>query len=490
MDQILLDDQELLAPARRRVAERPAARSIGARSRYRRLALGVALTDGLALDAALVLSTIIRVGSFSTGPTFFLTLALVPVAVGGLFAVFKLYELHRLSPADEFRRILEALLVGSLLRIVILAQVSGAGFFVSKWTGLTLVLSALFVFGSRFAWHKYLGRLRLQGKLFFRTLVLGVSEEAMLIDEVLSAPASGFVPVGFVRTDGGPSTRRIPPDLGALDDLGRILDEQQVECVFVASSTVSPEQTKKFVREIRRRGIDIWFSANLMEMLASRLTVHPVGRLLAFSLQPVELRGARAFAKRSFDLVVATLAVLAAAPLLIFSALAIKLTSRGPVLFKQERIGRGGHAFTMYKFRTMVHGAKNVLGDLAERNEARGPLFKMRNDPRVTKVGRVLRRFSLDELPQLLNVILGEMSVVGPRPPLRSEVEDYEEWHMDRLEVRPGITGLWQVNRGGDWKFDDYVRLDLFYIENWSITYDLFLLLKTIPAILRRGGNF
>jgi exopolysaccharide biosynthesis polyprenyl glycosylphosphotransferase len=490
MDQILLDDQGVRAPAKLRIADRSAEPSTGARSRYRRLALGVAMTDGLALDAALVLSMIIRVGPFRAGSTFFLTLALVPLAVGGLFAAFNLYQLHRLSPAEEFRRILEALLVGSLLRIVVLAQVSGTGFLVSKWTGLTLALSALFVFASRFAWHKYLGRLRLQGKLVFRTLILGVSEEGTLIDDVLNAPASGFVPVGFVRTEGGPSTRRIPPDLGTLDDLGRILDDHQVECVFVASSTVSPEQTKRFVREIRRRGIDIWFSANLMEMLASRLTVHPVGRLLAFSLRPVELRGVRAFAKRSFDLAVATMAVLAAAPLLIIAALAIKLTSRGPVLFKQERIGRGGQAFTMYKFRTMVHGAGNVLRDLTERNEARGPLFKMRNDPRVTKVGRLLRRFSLDEVPQLINVIRGEMSVVGPRPPLRSEVEDYQEWHMDRLEVRPGITGLWQVNRGGDWRFDDYVRLDLFYIENWSITYDLFLLLKTIPAILRRGRNF
>jgi lipopolysaccharide/colanic/teichoic acid biosynthesis glycosyltransferase len=144
----------------------------------------------------------------------------------------------------------------------------------------------------------------------------------------------------------------------------------------------------------------------------------------------------------------------------------------------------------MYKFRTMVQGAEAMVRDLADRNMASGPLFKVRGDPRITRIGRLLRRFSLDELPQLINVLNGEMSLVGPRPPLEAEVAAYEGWHHDRLEVRPGITGLWQVGRRTEWSFDDYVRLDLFYIENWSISYDLFILAKTVPAVLRAQHNF
>jgi lipopolysaccharide/colanic/teichoic acid biosynthesis glycosyltransferase len=160
------------------------------------------------------------------------------------------------------------------------------------------------------------------------------------------------------------------------------------------------------------------------------------------------------------------------------------------VLYKQVRVGRNGKLFTIYKFRTMVDGAERMQRELEARNEADGPLFKMRNDPRVTRFGRWLRRFSLDEVPQLLNVVRGQMSLVGPRPALPNEVANYEDWHRDRLEVPPGLTGLWQVRGRSELSFDDYVRLDLFYIENWSITYDLFILAKTIPSVLTRKGAF
>ena len=167
-----------------------------------------------------------------------------------------------------------------------------------------------------------------------------------------------------------------------------------------------------------------------------------------------------------------------------------KLTSPGPVVFRQERVGLRGRPFTLLKFRTMVVGADQLLEDLRERNEADGPLFKLRQDPRVTRVGAVLRRYSIDELPQLWNVLKGEMSLVGPRPPLAGEVALYEEWQHDRLEVRPGITGLWQVSGRSELTFEDYVRLDLFYVENWSIAYDLFILSKTVPLLVSARGAY
>jgi lipopolysaccharide/colanic/teichoic acid biosynthesis glycosyltransferase len=171
-------------------------------------------------------------------------------------------------------------------------------------------------------------------------------------------------------------------------------------------------------------------------------------------------------------------------------AAAVKATSPGPVVFRQERIGLRGRPFTLLKFRTMVAEADQLLDELRARNEADGPLFKLRQDPRVTRVGAVLRRYSIDELPQLWNVLKGEMSLVGPRPPLAREVALYEEWQLDRLEVRPGITGLWQVSGRSELSFDDYVRLDLFYVENWSIAYDLFILSKTVPLLVSARGAY
>jgi lipopolysaccharide/colanic/teichoic acid biosynthesis glycosyltransferase len=178
------------------------------------------------------------------------------------------------------------------------------------------------------------------------------------------------------------------------------------------------------------------------------------------------------------------------APLLAVIAVAVRLDSAGPVLFRQERVGLHRRRFRLLKFRTMVVGAEAMLADLVVHNEADGPLFKMRNDPRVTRVGRCLRRYSLDELPQLWNVLMGEMSLVGPRPPLPKEVEAFEDWQLDRFEVRPGITGLWQVSGRSELLFDEYVRLDLFYIENWSLAYDLFIVAKTIPMLLAARGAY
>jgi exopolysaccharide biosynthesis polyprenyl glycosylphosphotransferase len=178
------------------------------------------------------------------------------------------------------------------------------------------------------------------------------------------------------------------------------------------------------------------------------------------------------------------------APLLAIIAFAIKIDSMGPVFYRQERVGKDGRRFNMLKFRSMCEDAELRLGTLKQHNEATGPLFKMRCDPRVTRVGRILRRWSLDELPQLLNVLRGEMSLVGPRPPLPAEVEQYEDWELGRLRAVPGLTGLWQVSGRSEVPFHDMVRLDLHYIRNWSLALDLEILLRTIPAVLSNRGAY
>lgn len=191
-------------------------------------------------------------------------------------------------------------------------------------------------------------------------------------------------------------------------------------------------------------------------------------------------------AKRALDVLLAAVGLALCAPLLLACALAIRLSDGGPALFVQERVGQGGRRFRMYKLRTMVVGAEALQPALP--NDATGPVFKMRHDPRVTPVGRVLRRFSLDELPQLVNVLRGEMSLVGPRPPIPAEVDRYEPWHLRRLTVLPGLTGLWQVSGRSDLPFDRGVALDLAYIDGWTLSLDLWLILRTVPVVLKGTG--
>jgi exopolysaccharide biosynthesis polyprenyl glycosylphosphotransferase len=234
--------------------------------------------------------------------------------------------------------------------------------------------------------------------------------------------------------------------------------------------------------------VEVRITANVQEILSTRVAAQPLGSLMAFSLKPVSLTGVQALAKRTFDIGLTAIGMVIGLPLFAAVALAVKLSSRGPVFFRQERVGYHGRPFTMLKFRTMVVDAEAMLDGLMEQNEATGPLFKIKGDPRVTPVGRFLRKWSLDELPQLWNVLVGDMSLVGPRPPLAREVAQYEDWMMSRLEVRPGLTGLWQVSGRSDLPFDDYVRLDLFYIENWSLAYDLFIIAKSVPMLVTGRG--
>ena len=215
-----------------------------------------------------------------------------------------------------------------------------------------------------------------------------------------------------------------------------------------------------------------------------------MGGLTALSLQPVRLSGGQVVAKFTFDIVMSALLLLLLSPLLIGIAIAVRLTSPGPVLYRQRRIGLRGKPFTMLKFRTMRAGTDRDVEALRAAHRVDDVMFKLRDDPRITRVGRWLRRFSLDELPQLFNVIKGDMSLVGPRPPLPEEVARYEDWHFDRLEVPPGITGLWQISGRADLTFDECVQLDVFYIENWSLTYELFILGKTIPVLLSQRGAY
>ncbi len=278
--------------------------------------------------------------------------------------------------------------------------------------------------------------------------------------------------------------------LGDLRGLPAILEDTRVDELIVTDSDFSERELLEIVSLAHRRGVNVRVAPKATELLRHRPQFIPGQGVPLFELRPPAFVGLDWFVKRGFDLVVSSLVLVAGLPVWLAIAAAVKLNSRGPVFFRDERIGLGEQTFAMLKFRTMYADAPDQQAELEAANEADGPLFKIREDPRVTGVGAVLRRFSLDEIPQVWNVLRGEMSLVGPRPlPLR----DYallEAWHRKRYLVLPGITGLWQISGRSNLGFDDLVRLDFYYLENWSIWLDISILLKTIPAVLRARGAY
>ena len=257
---------------------------------------------------------------------------------------------------------------------------------------------------------------------------------------------------------------------------------------ILVTTGMTASTVNRLARDLHDRGLHVEMTSGLEDIAPGRLTVRSVGRYPVFYIEPTELSGWRAVAKRIFDVIVAGVILLVTLPMWIVISLAVKLTSRGPIFFRQVRAGRDGKPFVIYKFRTMVSGAHEMLADLTEQNESDGPLFKIKDDPRVTKVGAILRSYSLDEIPQVLNVLKGDMSIVGPRPALFSEMTGWSSEQHNRLRVKPGITGMWQVSGRSDLSFADYVRLDLYYVDNWSLASDLAILAKTIPTVMWRRG--
>jgi exopolysaccharide biosynthesis polyprenyl glycosylphosphotransferase len=275
--------------------------------------------------------------------------------------------------------------------------------------------------------------------------------------------------------------------LGPVAELEHIVHDYAIDELIIALPTQRREQVSRLVDRGFRRNVKIKFVTGIGELLPERLEVQRLGGRSYIAYQPV----ARvSWVKRALDLLLVGGGLLLISPLLVAVALAIKLDSSGPVFYRQTRVGKNGRHFSMLKFRSMCIDADKKLAELRARNEATGPLFKIKADPRITRVGRILRRFSLDELPQLLNVLRGEMSLVGPRPPLPAEVAEYEDWQLGRLGAVPGVTGLWQVSGRSEVPFHDMVRLDLHYIRNWSLALDVEILMRTVPAVLTSRGAY
>lgn len=336
-------------------------------------------------------------------------------------------------------------------------------------------------------------RLRARGIGLERVLIVGAGEKSRaLVQSLLAQPQLGYQVVGFL--DDNPQNLQSPlgrfPPLGRTSNLDRVLKEQDIDQVIITLPAISQQRILSLIDQCQEAGVRVRILPDLFQMSLARVNVEEIGGLPLLGIKEVSIRGWNQTLKRTIDLLISLVGFILLLPLTALLVLAIKLESRGPVLFRQKRIGRDGQPFTLYKFRSMKPGAEEELPSLTDLNQAQGIFFKMRDDPRITRVGRLLRRTSLDEFPQLLNVLRGEMSLVGPRPGLPQEVENYQEWHKKRWEVQPGLTGLWQVMGRSDLSFDEMVMLDLYYIENWSLWLDLKILLLTIPTVLTGRGAY
>jgi exopolysaccharide biosynthesis polyprenyl glycosylphosphotransferase len=323
-----------------------------------------------------------------------------------------------------------------------------------------------------------------------RTILVGSGEQIEAVARALSANGSAtrYETLGYISLT--PRPQNGLRDLGRLEDLPHLLDEHEVHEVIIADPDFPQEEAFELVDRCNQRGVAVRIAPTTMEILTHEHQLVPGQTVPLFELKQPVFEGMDFVVKRVFDLTGAGLLLVMLSPLLGAIALTVKLTSRGPVLFRSRRPGIGGQPFDCLKFRTMHVDAERRQAELERRNEASGALFKIKRDPRLTPPGGFLRRFSLDELPQLWNVIRGDMSLVGPRPLPQRDYDRLLEWHRKRYLVLPGITGLWQVSGRAELDFDELVRLDFLYLERWSVFLDLSILVKTVPAVIMRKGAF
>jgi exopolysaccharide biosynthesis polyprenyl glycosylphosphotransferase len=352
---------------------------------------------------------------------------------------------------------------------------------------------------SRWRWRTHVVRQRVKGG--YRTAVLAVGHRdavANLATELTDSPSTGYEVVGVGIPGYGASTGehltingKQVPIVGGESHVLQAVRNCGADTVAIAGTEhFGAKGIQRLIWELEPMGVELVVSPGVMDVARSRLVMRPIAGLPLLYIDKPQYQGAKRIQKRAFDFCFALAALTIGMPILLLSALAIKMTSKGPVFYKAERIGIDGRPFMMFKFRTMVDDADKELTNLLSANESDGVLFKIRNDPRITPLGRFLRRFSIDELPQFINVLRQEMSVVGPRPPLRREVALYDDDVQRRLLVKPGVTGLWQVSGRSDLPWDKAVRLDLSYVDNWSMVGDILIIGKTLGAVLQRRGAY
>ena len=454
----------------------------------------VMLIDACAALAAGLIALAARYGHDHTPAFYFWFTLCLPVIWVASVALARGYDARLIGiGADEFRRVVNAGLgLGVMVAIgsyVARAQLSRGYMFVALPAVMTLDLMG------RYWMRKRLHRMRWSGKRMWRVIAVGHSQDvAALIAELRRHPHHGLCVVAACladKTAGWPPAIADVPVYGGLSDVAESVGLLAADTVAVLSCPeLNGIPLRRLAWELEKTGTELCLAPALLDVAGPRTGVRAVAGLPLLYVDHPDLAGVRQALKSGFDKAVAASALILLAPLLLAIAAMVRLEDGGPVIFRQMRMGKDGQPFRLYKFRTMVPDAERQLVELAERNEGNGVLFKIRKDPRITRTGARLRRWSLDELPQLVNVLLGQMSLVGPRPALPEEAALYGDYVQRRLAVRPGITGLWQVSGRSNLPWDEAVRLDLHYVENWSLILDLQILWKTLSAVIKGNGAY
>ncbi|WP_116449773.1 sugar transferase [Blastococcus litoris] len=459
----------------------------------RRYALVLVAFESLAASVAGAAVLLTRPGGINTSSSlFWATLVLVPLWPALLAFTGAHSERVFGTGSDEYRRVGRA-------GLLVLALVGFSSYALALDLSRALVVLALpaltvVTLLGRYVARTQLRRLRAVGRCTKRVIVVG--RGGAVLELVRRLQREHYAGLDVVAACVTPDDRarvgeQAGVPVGGLDDVLSLAAELNVDTIAVTSASETAAQyLRQLSWQLEGTGIELLVAPGLIEVAGPRLHIRPFEGLPLLSVEQPCLEGWRRVVKGGVDRCAAALAVLVLAPVLVVLALAVRFTSTGPVLYRQERVGLGGRTFTMLKFRSMVADADQRLGDLLPGNISDGLLFKMRADPRVTPLGRWLRRLSLDELPQLFNILGGSMSLVGPRPPLPGEVAKYDTSVSRRLLVKPGLTGLWQISGRSDLSWEESVRLDLRYVENWSLALDLLILWKTARAVLSRSGAY
>lgn len=425
--------------------------------------------------------------------------AYVPVAIGLTAILLIVFKLEGVYDRPRYKSWLEdvyAIFNGTTTGIMVMVFIT---FFLQPlyYSRLifiyTAILIVLILSLARLARSILLDRLRRRGIGMDRVLIVGAGDAGRAVMASLVAqPKLGYQVVGFVDDNPEKGNAVLGPfkGLGGTDRLAQLITEKGVDEVIITLPWMYYRKILSLLALCESKRVRARIVPDLFQMRLRQVDLDDLNGIPLLSMREPTISGWNLVLKRLMDITVALVGLILLSPLMLIIALAIKLDSPGPVLFRQVRVGKGEREFVMYKFRSMREGAEEELEKLEAQNEAAGPLFKIRQDPRCTRVGRFLRRTSLDELPQLYNVLRGEMSLVGPRPPLPREVARYQPWHRIRLEVAPGMTGLPQVSGRSNLTFDEMAFLDLYYIQNWSPALDILILLRTIPQVLFSNGAY
>lgn len=496
--------EEAYTPAKPRLTKIGTAPGAPWQQSYR---LALIVTDVLVVALSLVAAQFVRLGApdaMSDGAYFpvFSYYSLLSIVVAAtwlaLLAAYRTRSSRIVGAGvEEYRRVFSATLatVGVIaVGLMILRPEYARGYL-----AVALPLGLLALLLSRSLCRRILARKRRQGKCVQNVIAVGDARAVRsLVQSLTRGWTYGYAVVGVCLTGrAGGGTLHVP-GVGALPVFGdehhvhdAILKTDADTVALTTTDHFGPEGVRELSWDMDKLGVDLVVSPGVVDVAGPRLSMRPVAGLPLIHVEKPQYSGTKKLQKRAFDVCVSLTVLTCALPVMLLAALAIKLTSKGPVIYRSERIGLDGRPFQMLKFRTMVEGADQELERLLDINESvGGVLFKIREDPRVTKVGKFLRRYSIDELPQFINVLRRDMSVVGPRPPLRREVDTYNDQVRRRLLVLPGITGLWQVSGRSDLSWEDSVRLDLSYVENWSITNDLLIAAKTIRTVAAGSGAY